>query len=470
MAAERADLQAKLKRTISIIEEKERERLSEIERKKQNLFISPPKQKKMKPTKEKSTSKKKQNRTHKNLSKPYKKEYTCSKCSTITTSIASFKRHWKTKHANPKKYMCRNCGSVSSRFDTYLKHRKSFHPNSPDQGYDILKHNNSMTDEVPECVNDCGRASSTVAVPNHQNQQGSVKDNMICKPAMKDMCQFFISSESHNEQIMREFPKPSYMNPAPELDKLTRNEKTEYFISETDLCMQEYIIANTKPALEKRRDWYFVPLNSHEQSLYPERPWYIQKLNESLSQSYLESARNSPLRGPTYELSSASKSNTLDHLEQNTMITVQPKSDSEPLSTVSYADWEAMLFSKDGLFEFKQKELKRLEEEKRQKLLRELSVSSSTSSMSSTKDPPPKTAMELLRCYTSPSLSSKGDDSTSQKNGSLKSTSDVQTDSVRRSLFSSPPSMISKIASTLEEGEIRSSDDEEDTWFILDED
>ena len=222
------------------------------------------------------------------MKKPYSKEYKCSKCEVITHSVSSFKRHWKTQHSQPRKYMCLNCGSVTSRYDTYLKHRKTFHKESPNHGYDILNYSKNEQARKPECkqdsVKDCmkDRKKEKLAVRNE-------KPNETLKQS-SDICNFVDSSESHNQLFMREFPrysmtelnpelfavpqyvKPQYMNPAPNVNCLSQPEKVDLFVSEADLDMQEYIIANTKPVIQKRRDWDFIPLPPHEQSMFPERP------------------------------------------------------------------------------------------------------------------------------------------------------------------------------------------------------
>ena len=72
------------------------------------------------------------------------------------------------------------------------------------------------------------------------------------------------------------------MNPAPDINFLSQPEKVDYFICENDMNMQDYILTHTKPSIENHRDWHFVPLNPKQASIFPDRPPFIQQLNETL--------------------------------------------------------------------------------------------------------------------------------------------------------------------------------------------
>ena len=80
---------------------------------------------------------------------------------------------------------------------------------SPDHGYDIINPYSSEKEGVSESVNvnDCERDRKTLAVPNINIQKN---ETVVYKPAIqKDMCNFFSNIPSHNELVMREFPRYS---------------------------------------------------------------------------------------------------------------------------------------------------------------------------------------------------------------------------------------------------------------------
>ena len=474
MADRKAELDAKLKRTIAIIDKQERERLDKESDKKRKLLIPPQNF----PSKEKNRKKAKVKHQRK-PKKPYSKEYKCSKCDTITTSVSSFKRHWRNKHSHPRKYLCRNCGSVSSRYDTYLKHQKSFHADSPDYGYEILNYNKGQEHEsVPEredeSVKDNVCQSKT---PEAAPKLISVTDDSCMNIIQNDICNFFNGSTTHNEFLWREFPRysanelnsepctyhPRYLDPSPHVNTLTQSEREHLYISEADMNMQEYIIAQTRPTLEKRRDWHFIPTSLQEQSKFPERPWHIQNLRNSLTLSYIQDDPPPPV-----------------------------KQTNHALQSMSHHEWEELIFSKKGLKEFKEKELAKIAEEKMKNLIKELSCSSTTISNTPVQiEQPTQTAMDLLKNYTSPVLSSSGEDSTIHpKSGSeINCIDNAQLKTESSKPGTSPPSMAPPsvtplsevtyttgkscstpvICSSLEEGEIRSSHSDE-TWLIIDQD
>ena len=134
-------LDKKLKRTIDIIQYREKQNAAKQNNKQLKLLMPPP------PAPNKTKGKLKHNKTvdkqvKNSLSqkhKSQKKQFTCTVCNTKTSSLHSLKRHTITKHSSPVKYMCLDCGATSSRKDSYLKHRREFHPPpSIDSGYSIF--------------------------------------------------------------------------------------------------------------------------------------------------------------------------------------------------------------------------------------------------------------------------------------------------------------------------------------------